>query len=88
MVATSAEAYALICQLNPRQQTCLTAMAIGLDGGHDSKTVHALLARGLIEREDEILPGFLPVMIRRYWVPVHVHIAWAQWASEQDDEEE
>jgi hypothetical protein len=84
----SAEAYTIIQRLTPRQQDVLSALAIGQDEGHHPKTLQALAAKGLIESDQETLPGRLPVIIQRYYVPLFVHIAWAQWGSEQCTEED
>lgn len=81
----SNEALAVIRRLTRRQQEVLSAVAIGQDGGHARPTLKRLLELGLIEEYEEPVPGWPPMNIRRYDVPLFVHIAWAEWGSEQPD---
>jgi hypothetical protein len=80
--------YALIEALTPAQENALGHIAIGLDGMIHPRVVKALLAKGLIEEGTETLPGRVPVVVKRYAVPLHVHVVWCQWCSDHVTEEE
>lgn len=92
----SGEAYAVIQKLTANQHDVLSAIAIGEDGGHSLRTLHSLVAKGLIEAHQQIWMGNghgvidrVPMVVTRYTMPIFVHIAWCQYWSEQElDEEE
>lgn len=88
MLTNSADAYNTILTLTKRQQEVLGAIAMNEDGGHHPKTLKVPLEKGLIEATTEILPGRLPVHITRYHTPIHVHIAYCDWASAQVGKED
>jgi hypothetical protein len=88
MPATSAEAYAVIDALTARQLDVLGCIAMNADGGHPQRTLDALVRKGLIEGYPEVLPGRFPVTITRYFVPIHVHIAYCTWASAHINDED
>ena len=87
MPETSAEAYALITALKPRQRDVLGCIAMNDDGGHHPRTLQVLEAKELIESYSDILPGRFSVKVTRYRVPIHVHLAYCQWASEHEHDE-
>jgi hypothetical protein len=74
--------------LTERQRDVFGLIAIGVDVGHNPRTLVALAKRGLIVGHRETLPGHPPVRVVRWEVPLPVHIEWAQWCSEQPDSEE
>lgn len=71
----------LIEGLTEKQREVLGMIAMNQDGGHHPRTMEALMKRGLIEQYDEILGGRFPVRIKRYALPIYVHIAWCEWCS-------
>lgn len=84
-----------IAKLTKAQQDVLGNIAIGLDGYHPARVIKALLAKGLIEPEEQRGYGSgnspidrIPITVTRYSVPLPVHIAWAQWCSEQGEEKD
>jgi hypothetical protein len=72
--------------LTPRQRDVLGQIAVGQDSGHHPAVLAALEARGLIVGYRETLPGRFPVEIVRWEVPVHIHIQWCEWCSQQPGE--
>jgi hypothetical protein len=66
-------------------------LTIGQQPQCTPKTLVLLLERGLIERDDDRIVGrdcFGLVTISEYFVPLHVHHQFCEWASEQPDLEE
>jgi hypothetical protein len=74
--------------LTEPQRTVLGNIAIGVDGGHNPRTLAALAERGLIVGYRQTTPGFPPVEVTRWEMPIGVHIQWAEWCAAQPDEEE
>ncbi len=73
-----------IAHLPTKQQDVLSRIAINEDGGHNRFTLAALERKGLIESYEEVLfGGFLPLRIKRYRVPIPVHMAWCAWCADQ-----
>ncbi|MHC4510751.1 MAG: hypothetical protein ACYTAO_17650 [Planctomycetota bacterium] len=69
--------------LSESQRDVLGQIAMNQDGGHNPRTLKSLLKRGLIEVALAWDRRFWPaVQIRRYSVPVHVHVAWCAWCTE------
>ena len=73
--------------LTEQQRRVLSQIAIGFDGGHHERVLVALAEQGLIVGYRQTLPGFPPVEVVRWEVPVDVHIQWAEWCAAQPDEE-
>lgn len=73
--------------LTPRQRDVLGLIAINEDGGHHPAVLAALATRGLIVPYREVLPGQPPVEVVRWTVPIHIHIQWCEWCSQQAGEE-
>ncbi|MEM1344785.1 MAG: hypothetical protein AAGI34_09430 [Pseudomonadota bacterium] len=49
-------------------------------------TQDALLRKGLIvELSPLVLPGVIPVTIRRFEVPVPIHMQWCEWCAERGE---
>lgn len=70
-------------ELTKRQLGVFEQIATNNDSGHPQKTLDSLERRGYISSEMEQLSGFPPVQIRRYYVPIPVHIEWCQWCAKQ-----
>lgn len=76
-----------------RQQVAVfEQIAMNNDGGHHPATLAVLERKGLIVGEYEPVYGpgrhpidRIPIMIRRYHVPLHVNLQWCVWASEQPE---
>lgn len=54
------------------------------------KTIDALKRKGLIEdagRFNAGGPGAMAIWITRYQVPIHIHMEWCKWCSENVGEE-
>lgn len=84
-----------IAKLTATQQDVLGQIACGFDASHHPRVIKALLAKGLIEATERRIYGSgntamdrIPVIMTGYNVPLPVHIAWAEWASEQPEEED
>jgi hypothetical protein len=69
------------------QQDVLGQIAIGFDQGHPPKTLVVLAAKGLISGHQEMVPGFPPVRVTRWTVPVNIHVQWAAWCAAQPDDD-
>lgn len=74
---------ALFRGLTPYQLEVLGHIAVGCDLGHYPKTLAILEQRGLLVSGSETLPGPLPVTVKRYEMPIVVHMAWCEWCSER-----
>jgi hypothetical protein len=74
--------------LNDVQRDVLGAIACNQDSGHDPQTFRVLAERDLIVGYREELPGWPPVEVVRWEVPLPVHIQWAAWCANQPDEED
>lgn len=72
--------------LTNAQQRVLGLIAINEDLGHNERVYRALEAKGLIVGEDENRGGFPPLTVRRYHVPMPVHMEWCTWCSENFSE--
>lgn len=58
-------------------------IAIGQDACHYPATLATLERKGLIVSETETdRQGWPPVTIKRYHVPLTLHIQWCAWCSE------
>lgn len=74
-------------KLTKRQLEVFERIATNQDEGHPLKTLESLHKKGLIEWRDEIWKDKIPVVVKRYFVPMHVHIAWCQWCATLPDSE-
>ena len=76
--------------LPPKQQEAFEQIALMSDGsGFPRRTLEALERKGLIVGTDEPLYGSsgtvmdrIPMIVRRYQVPMPLHREWCQWCSE------
>lgn len=73
-----------IAKLSPSQQQVLSACAVGQDGGHNPRTLEALVRKGLLERKTQKDQMF---KIYRYDVPLTVHMVWCEWCAENGEDE-
>lgn len=73
-----------IARLTPAQQQVLSACAVGQDGGHNPRTLEALVKKGLLERKTQKDGMF---KIPRYDMPLAVHIDWCEWCAETGEDE-
>lgn len=74
--------------LSDRQHEVLGCIAVNQDAGHNIHTLYALERLGLIESYPETIPGQFPATIRRYRVPIHVHVQWCAWCSRNVKDED
>ncbi len=81
--------------LTKKQQDVLGYIAINQDEGHDPKTTAALEELGLIEGYEEEIFGKgdspidrMPMVVRRFAVPLPIHMAWCFWCSENISDED
>lgn len=72
-------------RLTEKQREVLGAIAINEDGGHAESTLLSLEKRGLIVWEMVPMGGHPPMNIRRWYMPLPVHIEWCEWCSQQVD---
>jgi hypothetical protein len=73
--------------LTEPQRHVLGAIAVNMDSGHHPATLRKLMELGLIEEYEETLGGRFPVRIKRYVVPLPVHIAWCEWCDANYDDD-
>ena len=71
--------------LTVNQEAVFGQIAMGRDAGHNPRTVRALMARDLVGCWDEVLPGYPPTVVVRYFVPPEVHLRWCAWCAEVDE---
>ena len=74
-------------QLTAPQRHVLGMCAIQQDGGHSQRTLDKLVGFGMLEIR-EVLLGYPPMTIKRYDVPLYVHMLWCAWCSNNVTEEE
>lgn len=74
--------------LTKAQQRVLGLVALNEDGGCHPVPLAALCKKGLIEEYTETLRGTFPVQIKRYRMPIHVHIQWCAWCAASFDEKD
>ena len=68
--------------LTNTQSDVFEQIAVGNDGGHNPKVLDRLEKMGLLISKSQILSKCPPVMIKRYEIPIDIHIEWCQWCSE------
>jgi hypothetical protein len=81
-----------IARLTPAQRHTLGIICVNQQPHGRQRSAEALVARGLVEKAEVVLPGRFPV---RIWVyrpaSIAVHMAWCEWCSlhvRDEDEEE
>lgn len=77
--------------LTEAQQRVFEQIATGNDAGHNSRTLAALVKKGMIEEEKQsggTYRGKTIFWITRYFVPLPVQLLWCAWCAEQPDEDE
>jgi hypothetical protein len=81
--------------LPKKQEDALAQIAILSDGTDFTRSVvKALEEKGLIVGVDEATYGpssapidRIPIMVRRYHVPLPIHMEWCQWCSDHIEED-
>jgi hypothetical protein len=74
--------------LTKKQLAVFEQIAINKDLSHNSKTLDSLEKKGLIESYEQSLNGSIPCIIKRYEVPINIHMQWCKWCSENYTEED
>lgn len=74
--------------LTKSQDAVFAQICVGNDTCHHPKTLKALEAKGMIVGVTEQLPGWPPVTVKRYSVPIAWHAAWCQWCSDNYAEDD
>jgi len=82
-------------KLTKPQLDVLGKISIGFDEGHNQKTLAVLEKLGMIVGEDQEILGLgsspldrIPLVVRRFQMPIHVHIAWCSWCEATITDEE
>ena len=75
-------------RLSPRQLAVFEQIATGHGVGHPQRTLDSLERLNLVTSANFNVGGRPPVIVKRYIVPLPVHMAWCEWCAEQPDEEE
>ena len=73
--------------LKPGQRAVFDQICVGNDGGHHPRTLDLLFRKGLVEWYDEDLGGRPPMTVKRYVVPIPIHMAWCEVCSEDAGDE-
>jgi len=63
--------------LSTTQLRVLGQISVNNDEGHPKATIRTLLRKGMIEEYED-----------GYYMPIHVHVRWCQWCSENYQNEE
>lgn len=71
-------------KLTPAQQRVFEQIAKHQDGGYRPATLKALVRKEMIQVE-WVKKGH--ANIRRYFVPIAIHLAWREWCAEQPEED-
>jgi len=74
--------------LTPHQRDVLGWIAIGQDGGHRPRTLAVLERLGYIVGDTQEVPGPFgaPMTVKRWTVPLAVHMQWAAWCAAHSEE--
>jgi hypothetical protein len=73
-------------KLTKKQTEVLREIATGNDASHHPATLKSLVEKGYISEYRQKF-GDLGGYIRRYAVPVGVHIRWCEWCATLPDDE-
>jgi len=73
--------------LTPAQQRAAGNVAINQDLGENPRVLAALEDLGVLTSYEENQGGHPPLMVKRYAMPVSVHMAWCEWCSRTPKEE-
>jgi hypothetical protein len=74
--------------LTAAQERVFGLIAMNQDHWHPKRTLDVLERRGLIESGTEPMPGWPGATVKRYAVPIGVHIRWCEWCAEHAPTEE
>ena len=69
-------------KMTEAQQKVFEQICCNNDKGHHPRTLDSLERKGLIESYKEKLGGRFPVTIKRYNVPIVVHMEWCKWCTQ------
>lgn len=69
--------------LSPQQRDVIDQIGCNIDIGHHPRTLDSLERMGLIESFNEVLGGRFPIRVKRYEMPLWVHIQWCEWCSRE-----
>lgn len=73
--------------LTEAQERVLGLIAMGMDGLHHRGTTRALEKRGLIvSRIEETATRIGLVRVRRWSVPLPIHMEWCEWCATDSQE--
>ena len=73
--------------LTPAQQRVAGNVAINQDLGENPRVLERLEEIGVLTSYEENQGGHPPLMVKRYAMPVSVHMAWCEWCSRTLKEE-
>lgn len=73
--------------LTPAQQRAAGNVAINQDLGENPRVLAALETLGVLTSYEENQGGNPPLVVKRYAMPVRVHLAWCDWCSRTVQEE-
>lgn len=72
--------------LTPAQQRVAGNVAINQDLGESPRVLERLEELGVLTSYEENQGGQPPLMVKRYAMPVGVHMAWCAWCSRTVEE--
>lgn len=72
--------------LTPAQQRAAGNVAINQDLGENPRVLAALEELGVLTSFEESQGGNPPLVVKRYAMPVRVHMAWCEWCSRTAEE--
>jgi len=67
--------------LTPAQQRVAGNVAINQDIGENPRVLAALEELGILSSYEANQGGNPPLIVKRYAMPVHVHIQWCEWCA-------
>jgi hypothetical protein len=70
--------------LTPAQQQAASLVAINRDFDANPRVLARLVELGVIESHDENLGGHPPLVVKRYTMPVRIHMEWCAWCSKTE----
>jgi hypothetical protein len=74
--------------LTPAQQRAAGNVAINQDLGENPRVLARLEELGVLTSYDESQGGHPPLVVKRYAMPIPVHMAWCEWCARQPESED
>jgi hypothetical protein len=74
--------------LTPAQQKAAGLVAINRDLDANPRVLARLAELGAVKCYEENQGGHPPLIVKRYLMPLPVHIAWCEWCSRQHESED